>query len=460
MEPREKRIKIDKIIDKCGICWEEESEHIVTFCCKKYSCLNCEIKNFNTFQNNNKCLKCLEIRDFDNNVEFLKLHYPIKLGEFLNKHGSELKIQCQVCKKIRDRPSISELNNTSIPCLTKGCLEMCFFCGDRYSNQHNCLNMNTDSFESSNSSKSSESSSIKNCPSCNSGIEKTIGCDHMICGYCELEFCWICMGSYDTPHHTNPCGMKFSEKTTSNQYSNAFISDSSKFILQNDSWKFLVNGITLISNIYIKFIFGKEITTDQLMNVFGNRFSSSTFIKRKEISLTAIITCLGCFLSLFFRHCLIFYMKFIYNQKLELRTEKSSRKYLEKLNNIIFDRDLDIILNSEHGLTISIIQFIKSTKKSILKTKDIAKWLKLNMIEKIKNYDKKSNYYPFLWKYFSDFIIENEYRKTHNIIITDKPMPLPPLLPVDINQNIYKMFYQEDNQEEFCQDIKDEIKKY
>ncbi|KAI8930446.1 hypothetical protein NX059_012397 [Plenodomus lindquistii] len=34
---------------------------------------------------------------------------------------------------------------------------------------------------------------FKSCPNCNVQIEKVAGCDHMTCGRCQHEFCWICL---------------------------------------------------------------------------------------------------------------------------------------------------------------------------------------------------------------------------------------------------------------------------
>jgi E3 ubiquitin-protein ligase RNF14 len=36
----------------------------------------------------------------------------------------------------------------------------------------------------------------KSCPKCNIPIEKNDGCDHMTCGKCKHEFCWLCLEDY------------------------------------------------------------------------------------------------------------------------------------------------------------------------------------------------------------------------------------------------------------------------
>ncbi|KIL57297.1 hypothetical protein M378DRAFT_171898, partial [Amanita muscaria Koide BX008] len=39
-------------------------------------------------------------------------------------------------------------------------------------------------------------SNTKECPNCQSTIEKNGGCNHMTCKKCKHEFCWVCMGSW------------------------------------------------------------------------------------------------------------------------------------------------------------------------------------------------------------------------------------------------------------------------
>lgn len=419
MESKAKRTKINNDnVQSCNTCWNE-TIHIFVPCCSKNSCLKCELENFDLNQENVKCLQCGERKNINEIIKFLELYDQTKLEIFTEKDKQKYIIKCANCKKTRLRPNINELNSISIPCLTKGCCEMCFFCGEEYNELHNCLNIKMDD-------------NFKKCPSCYNIIEKMHGCDHLKCGFCEYEFCWICLGNYDSFHNTQPCGLKFQEKQiiSREEYLRGFIQNSEKFILQFGSWKYLVNGITAISNFYLKFIFGKTGTIVELMNIFGNRYRNSQFMKKREIDITFIINCLNIFLGFFFRHLIIFSIKYDYDLHSGLLSPEKNQFYIKILHFVTTEKEMEIMLNSPNGLTLSIIQFIKSLRTSTLKSNDIEEWLKINLIQKIANFDNEKKYFPFIINYFSDFTIELNYLKTQNtnIIIKQNIPPLKNLL--------------------------------
>lgn len=50
---------------------------------------------------------------------------------------------------------------------------------------------------------------IKDCPKCKTPIEKTMGCNHMICEGCKAHICWVCMAIFTT---SPPCYEHMNEK--------------------------------------------------------------------------------------------------------------------------------------------------------------------------------------------------------------------------------------------------------
>jgi hypothetical protein len=58
------------------------------------------------------------------------------------------------------------------------------------------------------------------CPNCKAHIEKSEGCNHMTCYYCEFQFCWICGETYTQDHFLalNPLGCGGNQFSNVNPY--------------------------------------------------------------------------------------------------------------------------------------------------------------------------------------------------------------------------------------------------
>ena len=73
--------------------------------------------------------------------------------------------------------------------------EICFLCKNGWHGQRTCEQaMNQELM------MYIEDKDVKRCPSCHHGIEKNNGCNHMTCGQCGYQFCWLCLGKYRGNH--------------------------------------------------------------------------------------------------------------------------------------------------------------------------------------------------------------------------------------------------------------------
>lgn len=76
--------------------------------------------------------------------------------------------------------------------------KFCFGCGEPSHNPCTCKMLTE--WKIKNSSESENITWIvantKQCPQCQKPIEKVHGCNHMICGGCKYEFCWVCFGPW------------------------------------------------------------------------------------------------------------------------------------------------------------------------------------------------------------------------------------------------------------------------
>ena len=56
---------------------------------------------------------------------------------------------------------------------------------------------------------------VKQCPHCKFWTEKNEGCNHMTCVECKYQWCWLCLGKYESGHYTRGCcnGLQFYKET-------------------------------------------------------------------------------------------------------------------------------------------------------------------------------------------------------------------------------------------------------
>ncbi|TYJ57089.1 hypothetical protein B9479_002190 [Cryptococcus floricola] len=111
--------------------------------------------------------------------------------------------ECQYITQCTQAPArmLTQLVPT-VECLCKR--PLCFGCG--YADSHRPVICKIVKYWEKKCADDSETSNwlsanTKECPKCNSIIEKNGGCNHMTCKKCKWEFCWVCMGPW-TEHGT------------------------------------------------------------------------------------------------------------------------------------------------------------------------------------------------------------------------------------------------------------------
>lgn len=88
---------------------------------------------------------------------------------------------------------------SGISCINCSCGNpFCFRCGEESHTPCSCAQLAEWMTKCSNESETANwiLANTKKCPNCNTRIEKNQGCNHINCGQCKYEFCWICMGKW------------------------------------------------------------------------------------------------------------------------------------------------------------------------------------------------------------------------------------------------------------------------
>ena len=90
---------------------------------------------------------------------------------------------------------------------------MCFKCGQAWHTGKCDANVDSEFKE-----WAANNGNVGNCPKCKARIEKNDGCNHMTCGSCKYEYCWICGAKYSGGHYSEMnifgCpGQHFSNRT-------------------------------------------------------------------------------------------------------------------------------------------------------------------------------------------------------------------------------------------------------
>ncbi|KAI9026581.1 RING finger protein [Phycomyces nitens] len=197
---------------ECKICFEDDPDMItVGVGCGHRFCIDC-YKRYITVkitEGNNRAIncpyeKCMSIVDIEN----IKALVPNTVYEKHRRYLNQMFVQDQA--SMRWCPAIDceyavECNIPSTSLLsvvpTVKCLcgfDFCFGCGLADHQPAMCTLVKKWMMQCTQDLNTMKwlNEYTKECPNCETPIEKNGGCNHMTCKKCRYEFCWVCIGSW------------------------------------------------------------------------------------------------------------------------------------------------------------------------------------------------------------------------------------------------------------------------
>jgi hypothetical protein len=85
-----------------------------------------------------------------------------------------------------------------------------------------------------------ESKYVNKCPKCTTRVEKSAGCQHMTCGLCRYEWCWVCGMSYNSIVHYKEIGYTFCEMIGHGYFKSAKCSTIAVLLIMGVFMPFLI----------------------------------------------------------------------------------------------------------------------------------------------------------------------------------------------------------------------------
>lgn len=191
---------------QCPICYEDRLEtqfreipsnkhSFCVFCLETYLHTAIHSNNILNIKCPDNCLQSLNERDIQILLQKNELLYK-KYSKF--KRITELSKKPDICWCSRPGCENYMEGSSKQPKLVCAlCGQMvCFFCKNDWHEGLRCEEAMSKEFK-----LYRNNFCVKECPSCHHGIEKSDGCNHMTCGKCHFEFCWLCGGKFSQKHY-------------------------------------------------------------------------------------------------------------------------------------------------------------------------------------------------------------------------------------------------------------------
>lgn len=136
-------------------------------------------------------------------TEYVQSHPRLKYcpGRDCSMIIHSLQISDNVKDVAHSKSTSNSSTNISRKVICNSCQTMfCFNCGLSYHAPTDCLTIKKWLTKCEDDSETSNYISVhtKACPKCKIAIEKNGGCNHMQCFSCKFDFCWICLGDWES----------------------------------------------------------------------------------------------------------------------------------------------------------------------------------------------------------------------------------------------------------------------
>jgi hypothetical protein len=230
----------------CEVCGEDELtiDQLIFLDCGHFACVECMRTYLRTMivdQGRSSNLKCSQPNCVDTsssssqvsteprNLRFSEVKRCLrgdpesvaaweKYQDFLLEGSLRLDPNCRWCPRPGcGVPLIGDPSRPMMVCQSEKCrFAYCFNCKEPWHADVSCEAYQCWKRENNEGEKRYAAWAKQNtklCPQCRVPIEKNGGCNHMTCGACKFNWCWLCNGSYQSGHFSQPgpCrGMQFS----------------------------------------------------------------------------------------------------------------------------------------------------------------------------------------------------------------------------------------------------------
>jgi hypothetical protein len=124
------------------------------------------------------------------------------------------------------------------------------------------------------------------CPKCGVLIQKNGGCNHMVCGKCKHEFCWLCLGSFYGYTHTTKLACPIRYYIIFGVISVLLALYNQKVVYLNESlfnfeWTIFYNFSAIILIDIYAFSFAFHLIVYDYIKKYNNKCHSNTVAKKK-----------------------------------------------------------------------------------------------------------------------------------------------------------------------------------